>query len=144
MAERLAALSPEQAAEAAERGLAGAAALLDSCFSAADTALAESGKDFSKSGCTAVLALLDRDSLSVAWAGDSRAVLGVCDTKGGLLLLLLGCLLGVSPCTELALLGWGMRGLLGPTGPHSPPSACAYRPSTAPPTLHHLPLQAPC
>lgn len=85
MAERLAALSPEQAAEAAERGLAGAAALLDSCFSAADTALAESGKDFSKSGCTAVLALLDRDSLSVAWAGDSRAVLGVCDTKGSLL-----------------------------------------------------------
>lgn len=61
MAERLAALSSEQAAEAAERGLAGAASLLDGCFTAADAALAESGKDFSKSGCTAVLALLDRD-----------------------------------------------------------------------------------
>ncbi|KAI7838644.1 hypothetical protein COHA_007571 [Chlorella ohadii] len=85
MAERLAALSSEQAAEAAERGLAGAASLLDGCFTAADAALAESGKDFSKSGCTAVLALLDRDSVSVAWAGDSRAVLGVCDTTGSLL-----------------------------------------------------------
>lgn len=61
MAERLGALSSEQAAEAAERGLAGAASLLDSCFTAADAALADSGKDFSKSGCTAVLALLDRD-----------------------------------------------------------------------------------
>ena len=116
MAERLAALSPEQAAEAAERGLAGTAALLDSCFTAADAALAESGKDFSKSGCTAVLALLDHDSVSVAWAGDSRAVLGVCDTKGGLLLLLLllGCLLGLSPCTQLALLSWGHARPAGP------------------------------
>lgn len=85
MAERLGALSSEQAAEAAERGLAGAASLLDSCFTAADAALADSGKDFSKSGCTAVLALLDRDSVSVAWAGDSRAVLGVCDSRGSLL-----------------------------------------------------------
>ena len=65
MAERLAAMGPEDAAAAAAGGLAGAAALLDGCFTAADAALAQSGRDFSKSGCTAVLALLDRDR----WAG---------------------------------------------------------------------------
>ena len=76
MADTLAAVGLEAAAAG---GLQGAARLLDGCFSAADQALEASGRDFSKSGCTAVLALLDRDSVSVAWAGDSRAVLGVCD-----------------------------------------------------------------
>lgn len=85
IAERLAALSPADAAAAAAAGLPGAAALLDGCFSAAEAALQASGRDYSKSGCTAVLALLDRDSVSVAWAGDSRAVLGVVDTTGSLL-----------------------------------------------------------
>ena len=84
-AEQLAALSPGDAAAAAAAGLPGAAALLDGCFAAAEAALEAAGRDWSKSGCTAVLALLDRDSVSVAWAGDSRAVLGVVDTTGALL-----------------------------------------------------------
>lgn len=84
MADRLAALRAEEAAAAAAAGVEGAAALLDGCFSAAEAAMECSGRDFSKSGCTAVLALLDHDSVSVAWAGDSRAVLGVMDARGTL------------------------------------------------------------
>jgi serine/threonine protein phosphatase PrpC len=78
MSERLAALLPEGGAAATSRSMPAADDLLRGCFDAADAALAASGKDFSKSGCTAVLALLDRGGLSVGWAGDSRAVLGVC------------------------------------------------------------------
>ncbi|KAL4422270.1 hypothetical protein ABPG75_008467 [Micractinium tetrahymenae] len=85
MADRLAALRAEEATAAAAGGLQGTAALLDGCFSAAEAAMEQSGRDFSKSGCTAVLALLDHDSVSVAWAGDSRAVLGVVDTRGTLM-----------------------------------------------------------
>lgn len=85
MAQRLDALSAEEAAAAAAAGLSGAAQLLDGCFSAAEAAMEASGRDFSKSGCTAVLALLDKESVSVAWAGDSRAVLGVVDASGSLL-----------------------------------------------------------
>lgn len=61
MADRLAALRAEEAAAAVADGVQGAAALLDGCFTAAEAAMQSSGRDFSKSGCTAVLALLDRD-----------------------------------------------------------------------------------
>jgi serine/threonine protein phosphatase PrpC len=42
-------------------GCGDAAGLLDGCFAAAEAALTQSGRDFSKSGCTAVLALLNQD-----------------------------------------------------------------------------------
>ena len=60
MAERLAAPQPGEAAAGGGPG-GGAAGLLGGCFSAAEAALEASGRDFSKSGCTAVLALVDRD-----------------------------------------------------------------------------------
>jgi RNA polymerase II C-terminal domain phosphatase-like 3/4 len=50
---------------------------MENAFQTAAATLLRSSFDFSKSGTTAVLSLIDERGLTVAWAGDSRAVLGV-------------------------------------------------------------------
>jgi len=50
---------------------------MENAFQTAAATLLRSSFDFSKSGTTAVVSLIDERGLTVAWAGDSRAVLGV-------------------------------------------------------------------
>lgn len=50
---------------------------MERAFQTAAATLLRSSFDFSKSGTTAVVSLIDERGLTVAWAGDSRAVLGV-------------------------------------------------------------------
>ncbi|KAL4855961.1 putative protein phosphatase 2C [Chlorella vulgaris] len=78
VAAQLSAARPQQHGTAQHSAPSAATELLGACFAAAEAAIRDSSRDFSKSGSTAVLALLEPGSLSVAWVGDSRAVLGVC------------------------------------------------------------------
>jgi RNA polymerase II C-terminal domain phosphatase-like 3/4 len=55
-----------------------AAQLLERCFAAAASTMPSTGTDFSLSGSTAVMCLVQPGSVTAAWAGDSRAVLGLC------------------------------------------------------------------
>lgn len=82
VAAQLSAARPQQHGTAQHSVPSAAAELLGACFAAAEAAIRDSSRDFSKSGSTAVLALLEPGSLSVAWVGDSRAVLGVCTSTG--------------------------------------------------------------
>jgi RNA polymerase II C-terminal domain phosphatase-like 3/4 len=56
---------------------AAAAQLLERCFAAAASTMPSTGADFSLSGSTAVMCLVQPGSVTAAWAGDSRAVLGL-------------------------------------------------------------------
>ncbi|KAL4447888.1 hypothetical protein ABPG75_005107 [Micractinium tetrahymenae] len=72
------AASPAPAGGAGEGDAAGeAAALLERCFAAAASTMPSTGADFSLSGSTAVMCLIQPGSVTAAWAGDSRAVLGL-------------------------------------------------------------------
>lgn len=53
------------------------AALLERCFAAAASTMPSTGADFSLSGSTAVMCLIQPGSVTAAWSGDSRAVLGL-------------------------------------------------------------------
>ena len=53
------------------------ALLLESSFMEAAKALRSSSLDFSRSGATAVVCIVDPEGIHVGWAGDSRAILGI-------------------------------------------------------------------
>lgn len=65
--------APATAAEQQEE----AAQLLERCFAAAASTMPSTGADFSMSGSTAVLCLVQPGAVTAAWSGDSRAVLGL-------------------------------------------------------------------
>ncbi|EFN56528.1 hypothetical protein CHLNCDRAFT_144153 [Chlorella variabilis] len=96
-----------------------AAQLLERCFAAAASTMPSTGADFSLSGSTAVMCLLQPGSVTAAWAGDSRAVLGLC--QGG---RYIACALTHDhrPCSPLerarieAAGGWVMQTMLDEEG----------------------------
>lgn len=57
---------------------AAAGGVLERCFDRAAADLHAGGHDLSRSGSTAVVCVINQDSITAAWTGDSRAVLGVC------------------------------------------------------------------
>ncbi|GAB4821493.1 hypothetical protein N2152v2_008539 [Parachlorella kessleri] len=81
-------LPPAAPAAAGAAALGGAVSqeVAESCllqtFSFAEQRLGEAEQDFSKSGATAALCMLLGDRIVAAWAGDSRAVVGVRGSSG--------------------------------------------------------------
>lgn len=69
--------APSGAGRTAEDARGEAAQLLERCFAAAASTMPSTGADFSMSGSTAVLCLVQPGAVTAAWAGDSRAVLGL-------------------------------------------------------------------
>lgn len=84
LASSTAAAAPGTAAPGAGAAMSQEAAegCLLHAFSLAEQRMAEAGLDFSRSGSTAVLCMLLQDRVVAAWAGDSRAVVGVRDAEG--------------------------------------------------------------